>query len=67
MTNADTIKEIEGRCRGASQMGFKLALWPLNGGFCWQWKYPNGMAGEIYSTDATQKGVALWLASLNVY
>lgn len=67
MTNADTIKEIEGRCRGASQMGFKLALWPLNGGFCWQWKYPNGMNGEVYSTDATQKGVALWLASLNVY
>lgn len=67
MTNADTIKEIECRCRGASQMGFKLALWPLNGGFCWQWKYPNGTIGEVYSTDATQKGVALWLASLKVY
>lgn len=67
MTNEATIKEIEGRCRGASQMGFKLALWPLNGGFCWQWKYPNGMTGEVYSTDAAQKGVALWLASLNVY
>tara|TARA_R110000868_G_scaffold82647_3_gene233319 strand:- start:267 stop:413 length:147 start_codon:yes stop_codon:yes gene_type:complete len=48
-------------------MGFKLALWPLDGGFCWQWKHPNGMTGEVFSTDATQKGVALWLASLNVY
>lgn len=67
MTNAATIKGIEDRCRQAGQMGFKLALWPIDGGFCWQWKHHNGMTGEVYSTDATQKGVALWLASLNVY
>jgi len=67
MTNADTIREVEHRCRQAGQMGFKLALWPLDGGFCWQWKYPDGGLGEVFSTDATQKGVALWLASLNVY
>ena len=67
MTNATTINETGNRCRQAGQMGFKLALWPLDGGFCWQWKHPNGMNGEVFSTDATQKGVALWLASLNVY
>ena len=67
MTNATTISEMGNRCRQAGQMGFKLALWPLDGGFCWQWKHPNGMTGEVYSTDAANKGVALWLASLNVY
>jgi hypothetical protein len=67
MTNDETIKVIEARCRQTSQMGFKLALWPLDGGFCWQWKHPNGLIGQVFSTDATQKGVALWLAAMNVH
>ena len=67
MTNRETIDAISKRCSEASQMGFKLALEPFEGGFQWQWKHPSGVLGIVGSTNAGTKEVALFFATLAIY
>jgi hypothetical protein len=66
MTNKQTIDAIKERCEWASKNGFKLALWPFEDGFCWQWKHSNGLSGWSGSTNAGTKEVALFFATLGI-
>jgi len=61
MTKQAIYQFMEAQCHTARMMGYKLKLWSVEDGHCWQWKGPNGIS-EIGHTSAHTKGVALWCA-----
>ena len=66
MEQSYNLKYFEQKFHFAGKNGYKLALWPVEGGFQWQWQDANQMVSQIGSTTAATKEVALIFAVMSL-